>query len=129
METRRAFVRDLEHEHQVALFAWAKRAQRTMPELRWLHSTLNGMPARSARSANRQAAAGNRKGVPDVFLDVARGGYHGLRIELKRPGPHSTSREQREWIAGYNARGYKAAVCVGWDAARELIVEYLGGGK
>lgn len=114
-----------EHAHQVALFAWADAVRRQHPELRWLHSVPNG-GARSARTAGRLKAEGVRRGVPDVLLDVPRGGFHGLRIELKKPGRYSVTPEQREWIAGYIERGYRAEVCVGWIAARDLIVEYLG---
>lgn len=117
---------DTERAHQVALFQWANTVRRQHPELKWLHGTMNGMAARSAVTAALAVAQGNRRGVPDVFLDVPRGGFHGLRIELKKPGRHSVTPEQREWIAGYVERGYRAEVCVGWIAARDLIVEYLG---
>jgi hypothetical protein len=113
-----------EHAHQVALFQWADNVRRQFPELRWLFAVPNG-GQRSARTAARLKAEGVRRGVPDVLLDVPRAGYHGLRIELKKPGRHSVSLEQREWIAGYQERGYRAEVCVGWIAARDLIVEYL----
>lgn len=118
-----------EFEHQRALFMWAAVMERSIPELRWLHATLNGMAARSATTAAKAVAQGNRRGIPDVFLDVPRGGFHGLRIELKRPGKHSVSPEQREWIEGYNQRGYHAVICVGWEAARNVILGYLEGAK
>jgi hypothetical protein len=116
--------RDDEHAHQVALFAWAESVRRQYPDLRWMHSVPNG-GVRSPRTAGRMKAEGVRRGVVDVFLDVPKGGYHGLRIELKRPKGGSLTTEQREWIDGYRERGYRAEVCRGWDAARELIVEYL----
>jgi hypothetical protein len=113
-----------EHAHQVALFQWADNVRRQHPELRWLHAVPNG-GKRSPKTAARLKAEGVRRGVPDVLLDVPRAGYHGLRIELKRPGRYSVTPEQREWLAGYVERGYRAEVCVGWIAARDLIVEYL----
>lgn len=115
--------RDLEHKHQVALFTWAENVRQQYPDLRWLFAVPNG-GLRTERTAGRLKAEGVRKGVPDIFLDVARGGYHGLRIELKAPGGR-VQPSQREWLDGYVERGYMAAVCVGWLAARELIVEYL----
>lgn len=117
-----------EAEHQRALFAWANGARRAYPELRWLHASANGMPARSPKSAAMMVAQGMRTGVPDVCLPVPRGGFAGLWIELKRPGRHATSPVQREWLSGLAALGYRTELCVGWDAARELIVEYLSGG-
>jgi hypothetical protein len=98
--------------------------RRSIPELRWLYSVPNG-GARSATTAALMRAEGVRRGVPDLVLPVARGGHFGLYVEMKRPGRHSTTREQREWIAGLIEQGYRAVVCVGWDAAREEIVRYL----
>lgn len=118
--------RDDEHAHQVALFAWAKRAMRQYPQLRWLAAIPNG-GARAARTAGRLAAEGVRRGVPDMVLAWPAGGYHGLWIELKRPGRHSVSAEQREWIEHLASVGYRAEIVAGWDAARELIVDYLTG--
>ena len=116
-----------EHAHQVALFAWADNVRRQYPELALLFAVPNG-GQRSPRTAARLKAEGVRAGVPDVCLPVPRGGMHGLFIELKRPGLHSVSPVQREWIETLSAYGYRAEVAVGWDAARELIVEYLSGG-
>ena len=118
--------RDDEHAHQVALFQWADAVRPMYPDLRWMFAVPNG-GARSPRTAGRLKAEGVRRGVPDVLLDVPRGQWHGLRIELKRPGKHSTSAVQREWIEAYRERGYVAEVCVGWIAARDLIVRYLNG--
>jgi hypothetical protein len=116
--------RDDEHAHQVALFAWADRVRRQYPELRWLYAVPNG-GARSPRTAAMLKAEGVRKGVPDVHLPVPRGGFAGLWIELKRPGKHAIKPEQREWIDGLQANGYRAEIAVGWDRAREIIVDYL----
>lgn len=117
--------RDDEHAHQVALFTWRDHAVRAMPELRWLFCVPNG-GARSPRTAARLKAEGVRRGVPDLALPVPRGGYAGLWIELKRPGRHSVSPEQREWIAGLRDLGHRAEVAVGWLEARDVIVDYLG---
>jgi hypothetical protein len=113
-----------EHAHQVALFAWRDRVIRQHPELRMLYAVPNG-GLRSPRTAARLKAEGVRAGVPDIALDVPRNGWHGLRIELKRPGRHSVTQAQREWIESLREYGYRAEVAVGWDAARELIVDYL----
>jgi hypothetical protein len=66
-----------------------------------------------------------RAGVPDFALDVARGGYHGLRIELKRRVGGALSPAQRDWIAWLTSQGYLAVVCRGWEEARDKLVEYL----
>ena len=115
---------DDEHAHQVALFSWADNMRRKYPELAYMFAIPNG-GVRAARTAARLKAEGVRRGVPDVHLPVPRGGHHGLWIELKRPGRHAVTKEQKAWIAGLAAMGHRAEICVGWDAARELIVEYL----
>jgi len=125
-----------ESGHQVALFHWAWMARTTRPELRWLHSVPNG-GLRNKAVAAQMVAEGCMKGVPDIFLDVPRGGYHGLRIELKVPEvkaipgvaprkrPGSTSPEQKEWLEHYQANGYFARVCHGWENAMQTIIHYL----
>lgn len=68
---------------------------------------------------------GVRRGVPDMFLALPRGGWHGLFIEMKRRRGGVVSREQKEYIAALNAAGYRACVCRGCDEAFEAIRNYL----
>jgi len=55
-------------------------------------------------------AEGVKRGVPDVFLPVARGGYHGLWIEMKY-GKNKTTSNQKWWLNELKDQGYKTAVC------------------
>ena len=71
---------------------------------------------------NRQM--GCRKGVPDLCLPIPMHGYHGLYIELKTERGKE-SMEQARWISALNQMGYKAAVCKGWEAARDLLIQYM----
>jgi len=111
-----------EYGEQCAVFQWADR------EVRWetgyLFATLNGvkLPVGLAVKVKR---AGNRKGVPDIWLPVPRGDYHGLVIELKVK-PNKPTIEQTEWLEGLKAMGYKALVCYGADEAIAAIKDYLG---
>lgn len=119
-----------EDEEQMALFTWAHHmaVTGTHPELFRLFHVPNG-GSRGPGEAGRFKAMGVKAGVPDVFLDVPRGGFHGLRIEMKRREGGRLEPEQREWIDHYNQIGYRAVVCYGWDQAREVIEEYLSGPK
>ena len=74
----------IQHEarEQEALFRWAGFAAGTMPELNLLYHIPNGGSRNKAEAANLKRQ-GVRAGVPDLFLPVARGGYHGPYIELK----------------------------------------------
>jgi hypothetical protein len=116
-------VRSPEHLEQVALMQWAKLSEGRYPELRLLHAVPNGGHRHLAVAAAMKAE-GVKAGVPDLDLPVARGPWHGLRIELKARGGTLTA-AQREWIDALRAEGYRAEVCVGWEAAKNLIVDYL----
>ena len=62
--------------------------------------------------------------MPDVFLPVPQGRYHGLYIELKA-GRNTTTENQRKWLDYLQKQGYYTAVCYGWQTAAELIEMYL----
>lgn len=104
-------MRQDEHREQAALFAWAAAAEERHPALALLFAVPNG-GARSAVTGARLKAEGVKRGVPDIWLPVARGGYHGLVIEVKA-GKGRTTNEQRRWLAALTAEGWLALVCVG----------------
>ena len=70
---------------------------------------------------------GVKAGVPDLFYPVPLGGYHGLFIEMKA-NKGRPSAVQKRWLKVLNDLGYKAVVCVGWEEARDVLIEYLKGG-
>jgi hypothetical protein len=112
-----------EHEHQVALFAWAEGNTHRWPELRLLYAIANG-GLRRLGVAGKLKAEGVKRGVPDICLPVARGSHHGLYVELKRIGGRPNDK-QLEWRAELRQQGYRAEIVEGWHAARDLIVRYL----
>lgn len=112
-----------EAAEQEALFKWAAWMEQKLPELRLLFHVPNG-GRRDSREAARLKAQGVKPGVPDLFLPVARGGYHGLWIELKA-GRGKPSSNQCQWIGDLNEQGYRAVVCWGWEAASLEIVDYM----
>jgi len=116
-----------ESDEQIALFQWAKLAQGQHPELSLLHSIPNG-GKRNIREAARLKREGAKAGVSDIFLPVARGGFHGLYIEMKA-GKGSASSNQEWWISEVTKQGYLAKVCFGWIEAKEVIERYLEGDK
>ncbi|MFZ1074825.1 MAG: VRR-NUC domain-containing protein [Minisyncoccia bacterium] len=116
-----------EHSQQVALFMWASMMLREgmYPELRWMFAVPNGGD-RSISVAASLVAEGVKSGVSDVVLPCARGGMHGLFIEMKRPKPPGkTSPQQDEFMAAMTLEGYECAVCWTWLEAVEVICEYL----
>lgn len=80
---------------------------------------------RSERYGAELKRLGMRKGFPDLFVPLARRGYHGLFIELKRDITRKPTNEQLWWIEKLNAAGYYATVCYGADAAIKEINKYL----
>lgn len=124
-KTRRNWSPD-EHTEQCRLIEWAGFAAAQHPKLRMLYAIPNG-GARHKATAAKLKAEGVRKGVPDLCLPVARGPHHGLYIELKRRQGSYPSEEQKQWLADLTTAGYRAEVCKGWEAARDVILDYLGG--
>jgi len=114
-----------EAHEQRTLIQWATLAAVEEPRLRLLMMIPNG----AARPGTRGAlvAQGLRSGVPDLFLPVPSGRYHGLWLELKRRSGGRVTPEQREWITRLRGQGYRAEVCRGWEEARHCIVDYLAG--
>ena len=112
-----------EHQEQVALFRWAEYATSALPELNLLYAIPNGGHRHKAVAA-RLKAEGVKAGVPDVCLPVARGGWHGLYIEMKTERGKA-SKSQVQWLFALREEGYKVAICRGWETARGLIEDYL----
>ena len=115
-------MKDLEHDHQVALFQWAEYDKR--PELKLLFAVPNGTNTGKRQGAYSKAE-GLKAGVPDIVLPVARGGFHALFIELK-VGKNKATLKQAEWIERLGEAGNMAIVCHGWDSAKKVIEGYLG---
>lgn len=115
--------RHLEEGEQIALFEWLHWMSGTYPELDLLFHIPNG-GKRNKLEAYRLKREGVRAGVPDLFLPVARGGYHGLFIELKA-GKGVPTNLQKEWLRRLEVQGYRALIAVGWEEAAKVIMEYL----
>lgn len=116
-----------ESVEQQCLFRWAAFQSGRYPELKLLYHVPNG-GSRKKSEAGRFKAEGVKAGVPDLCLPVARGGYHGLYVELKRLKGSKTSEDQKAWIAHLTEQGYCAVVCKGWEAAAKVITKYLNMG-
>lgn len=123
----RFFPAPLESEEQITLFEWASLQVGRYPELRFLYHVPNG-GSRNKAEAARLHAEGVKAGVPDLCLPVARGGFHGLYIELKRTKGGRASENQKAWLERLQEQGYCAVICKGWEEAAETIKKYLTGG-
>lgn len=81
--------------------------------------------ARSPRGGARMKAEGYRAGTPDLRLAVARKGYHGLEIEMKKRDGGKLSDSQKEMAFELSEQGYLTTVAYGATAARAIITDYL----
>jgi len=115
---------DREHREQVALVEWAQLITPRCPALALLFAIPNG-GARHPAVAAKLKAEGVRAGVPDLCLPVARGGFHGLYVELKAAGGR-VAPAQQQWHERLRAEGYAVVVAVGWVAAARALCDYLG---
>ena len=117
-----------EGQEQATLFSWARMMEGRYPELRLMFHVPNG-GGRGKAEAGRFKMEGVKAGVPDIFLPVPRGNYHGMFIEMKKHKGGKVSAEQKVWLAELAEQGYFAVVAFGWEDASEQIRSYLDIGK
>lgn len=73
--------------------------------------------------------SGVKAGVPDLCIPIPTKRYHGLWIELKRIKGGALSKEQQRWLNDLREKGYCAEVSKGFEAAKDLVLDYLYGKK
>ncbi len=113
-----------EHDAQVAVFAWAAANVDRLPELALLYAIPNGGHRHKAVAA-KMRAEGQRAGVPDMALPIARGPYIGAFIEMKH-GRNKPTAAQLEWLDALGKQGHFCAVCYSSREAIRLLEWYLG---
>ena len=117
-----------EAHEQSTLFSWARMKLGKYPELGLMFAIPNG-GTRDPIEAKHLKEQGVKAGVPDLFLPVARGIWHGLFIEMKRQKGGRVSDAQRRWLANLERQGYRTDVACGWREAAQIIEIYLQGEK
>ena len=116
-----------EATEQTWLFEWiAQMAYLRWPELELAFHIPNG-GSRNKIEAARLKAQGVKAGVPDIFVSVPRGGYHGLYIEMKRQRGGKMREGQKDMIPKLRAQGYRVEICKGFQEAADLIEQYMTG--
>lgn len=111
-----------EHDLQQAVIDECDRRAISNP----LYGLIFCIPNGQYRKGQRMEP-GLRPGVPDLFLPVARRGYHGMFLELK-VGSNQPSEMQKAWLKVLQEQGYFWAVC--WDTvgnAMKHLEWYLSG--
>ena len=111
----------LEHRLQCACVRWFRLAY---PQH---HHNLFAVPNggyRTPTTAAKIKAEGALPGVSDLILLIARGGYHGLLIEMKTDKGRQ-SEAQREWQRLIEADGYKYVVVRSIEEFIKVVNDYL----
>jgi hypothetical protein len=126
-------VNHIEHQHQVALIAWAERiripAASDVKAGAVVKDYLLAIPnggKRTPREGVRLKAEGVKPGVSDLMLPLRRGGFGGLWLEMKAPNEKPT-KTQYEWLDKMAKAGYRAEWCDDWRKAADIITNYLAG--
>ena len=65
-------------------------------------------------------------GESDLFIAAPAHGYHGVFIEMKKPGG-TASEKQIKYLEDMRANGYAAEICEGADEAINFFTNYLAG--
>lgn len=111
----------LEQLEQIRLFRWFHE---TFPEYADdLHHFANERKC-SWSQGKILKAMGVKKGVCDIHLGAPSFKYHGLWIELKVDKGKLT-KEQIAFIHRKNQKGYFAIAVWGFEAAKQVILEYM----
>lgn len=84
------------------------------------------VPNEGKRARHVAKRIGIVSGIYDIYVDEPRGGFFGLRIEMKRGDRKSKVQDsQKSMGALYLARGYMPFIAWGWESAIEITKQYL----
>lgn len=111
-----------EHNLQVACVRWFR--------YQYPNAIIYAVPnggQRNAIVAAKLKAEGVLAGVPDLFVAVAAGGWHGLYIEMKDGKQGRLSPHQARMIIDLQRAGYKCVVCRSFDEFEAQCNDYLDG--
>lgn len=114
---------DWEEGMQIRCLAWLRIQYPNV----WAvtHHSPNG-GRRSLTEGARFKAMGVKAGFPDLFIYEARGGHHGLALELKTTAGRQ-SPQQRQWQRELEGRGYRYAVVRSLEEFMTEVRHYLTG--
>ena len=97
----------------------------------------SGIKLTQGQAMKQKRQNGGRRGWPDMFIAEPKNGLHGLFIELKKAGTRlkkkdgtwssSHLEEQNEVLNKLQKKGYAAYFAVGFEEAKDIIDDYLGG--
>jgi hypothetical protein len=110
---------DREHNTQVGCVNWF----RFQYPKHLIYAIPNG-GHRNIVVATKLKEEGVLSGVPDLFVAVAKNGYHGLYIEMKA-GKNKPTDNQLTVMGKLQNEGYKCDVCYSVDEFMKVVKEYM----
>lgn len=116
-------MRDIEHQTQCACVRWFRYQY---PNLAMLLFAVPNGGARDRVTGAKLKAEGVVAGVADLFLSVARGGFHGMYIEMKTVNGRQ-SESQKAFQRSVEAEGYIYKVARSSYGFMREVEEYLRG--
>lgn len=108
-----------ESEEQIKLVTWLRKR-----DILVAHFANGGR--RNKFEAYRFKLLGVSAGVLDLIIPIARKGYHGLFIEMKKISGGTVSQVQKWWITELTREGYLALVANGFEEGKKIVIDYLG---
>lgn len=115
-------VANTEHELQVKCVNWYRFTYPIKASL--LFAIPNG-GWRNITTAQKLKAEGVIAGVPDLFLAIPHGGFHGLWLEMKNGKAGRLSELQKLMITRLQNENYAVKVCHSFLDFQHEIKEYL----
>lgn len=112
-----------EHDLQVAVVTRSLALAEKHPSILLIHAIPNG-GWRGAKTGASLKAEGVIPGIPDLFLPVARCGFHGLYLELKKRGG-KVKDDQWEVMEALHAEGYFVRITNHLQTALSILENYL----
>jgi len=107
------------------------------PDVQFHSDFGSGIKLTKGQAMKQYRQNGGRRGWPDLFIAEPAKGHHGLFIELKAKGVRlkkkdgtwasSHLEEQNEVLNKLQRKGYAAYFAVGFEEAKQIIDDYLGG--
>ncbi len=98
----------------------------TLPHIRKRICSIPNSGLRSKAEGARQVQLGLKAGMPDLFMFMSYGGFHGLFIELKW-GKNTLTDSQSAVLKDLIDGHYCCAVCYSFEEAQATIKAYISG--
>jgi hypothetical protein len=109
-----------EHNLQTACVKWFR-----LQYPKYLIYAIPNGGQRNAVVGGKMKAEGVLPGMPDLHIPAAKGGFHGLYIEMKT-GKNTPDGNQRTVMQKLQDEGYRCVVCYSFDEFRKEVNGYLG---